>query len=328
MKAFIIGLGGMSALVIGLVVLLFLRHALNKVDAGDHWIDRPSVELEDFGTVDQAKLTVLSGPLGQPEQDMIVEPGLSILVELDGDKWLYDLGFNRGGGLDTVASNAKALGIDLSDVQAMFLSHRHRDHMGGVDAEREGRLDLSFLDKGSQRVTIFSPPQALDMPQWSITEIYRPAVIGEGVGSLGPIRRALFMGSVDEQALILDVTGYGLVAIVGCGHQTVPKLAQRISEVFGRQPQAIVGDLHFPVPQGRLQVLGIDAQRRLASGSGPFGPISETEVTDFVSWVEDNKIDLYLVGHDTHDHVLNLPIVQPLRVGDSVVLEASNSAPE
>lgn len=39
-------------------------------------------------------------------------------------------------------------------------------------------------------------------------------------------------GGIAEQALVLNVEGKGLVAIVGCGHQTVPKLLQRLQDAF------------------------------------------------------------------------------------------------
>ena len=155
-------------------------------------------------------------------------------------------------------------------------------------------------------------------------EVAQPAVLGEGVASLGPIRRALFIGPVDEQAMILDVRGYGLIAVVGCGHQTVPKLAERVEEVFGRPIRAVIGDLHYPVPEGRLRVGGIDAQRLLASGGGPLSPIGQTDVEVFETWASESGTDLFLVGHDTHDTVLALPAVTSLTVGQVFVLPVSD----
>ena len=156
------------------------------------------------------------------------------------------------------------------------------------------------------------------MPGRAVTNIHAPAVLGEGTASLGPIRRALFIGPVDEQALVVDVEDYGLVVIVGCGHQTLEKLAIRIDEVFDRPLRAVVGDLHYPVPEGRLFIAGIDAQGRLASGSGLLRPVDGNAVDAMLTWAETNSVSLYLVGHDTHDRVLAKPAIRPIAVGESI----------
>jgi 7,8-dihydropterin-6-yl-methyl-4-(beta-D-ribofuranosyl)aminobenzene 5'-phosphate synthase len=56
------------------------------------------------------------------------EWGYSALVEVDGHKILYDTGASS----DMVLNNAKALHIDLSDVEDVVLSHNHWDHVGGL----------------------------------------------------------------------------------------------------------------------------------------------------------------------------------------------------
>src|ERR1700727_1213604 len=57
------------------------------------------------------------------------EWGYSALVEVDGHKILYDTGASS----DMVLNNAKALHIDLSDVEAVVLSHKHWDKVGGLE---------------------------------------------------------------------------------------------------------------------------------------------------------------------------------------------------
>lgn len=296
---------------------LFLRLEINALNAQNDWKSRSDTKIEEFGMLSQVTITVLAGPLGDDEV-LITEPGLSLLIETDDRTWLYDYGLNAQDGQKTVQYNAEALGIDLSLVETVFLSHRHRDHMGGRKAEATGRMNLKAIGVSSNSVTVFSPPDALAMPDRSVSEIHAPSVIGEGIASLGPIRRALFIGPVDEQAMVLDIHDYGLVLIVGCGHQTLPKLVARMEEVFGRQPRAIVGDLHYPVPNGRLSLVGIDAQKRLASGEGPLHPIGDAEVLVLEKYVSEYQIELYLVGHDTHDNVLSLPFVQPISIGHSI----------
>ncbi len=60
------------------------------------------------------------------------EWGYSALVEVDGHRILYDTGASA----DMVLRNARALHVDLSDVEDVVLSHNHWDHVGGLMALR------------------------------------------------------------------------------------------------------------------------------------------------------------------------------------------------
>ncbi|MBM4453869.1 MAG: MBL fold metallo-hydrolase, partial [Chloroflexi bacterium] len=74
----------------------------------------------------EVKLTTLSentaGRVG-----LLAEWGLSVLVEVDGYKVLLDTGL----GISTFY-NAAVMGIDLSQIDKIVLSHGHRDHTGGL----------------------------------------------------------------------------------------------------------------------------------------------------------------------------------------------------
>lgn len=59
----------------------------------------------------------------------LAEWGLAILIESQGKKILFDTGASP-----MFAENAKAIGADLSDVDALVISHGHFDHTGGVEA--------------------------------------------------------------------------------------------------------------------------------------------------------------------------------------------------
>ena len=71
------------------------------------------------------------------------EHGLSILLETGKHRILLDTGAS-----DVFIRNAKVLGIDLSTVDYVFISHGHSDHAGGLQY---------FLEKNRQAKVIVSP---------------------------------------------------------------------------------------------------------------------------------------------------------------------------
>ena len=74
---------------------------------------------------------------------LFTEHGLSVYVETSQHKLLLDTGAS-----DVFLRNAERLGIDLTDVDYVFISHGHSDHAGGLAA---------FLRMNSKAQVILSP---------------------------------------------------------------------------------------------------------------------------------------------------------------------------
>lgn len=62
------------------------------------------------------------------QENLIVEHGLSLYIETQNYKILFDTGQSDG-----FYRNALELGIDISDVDIAILSHGHYDHGGGIE---------------------------------------------------------------------------------------------------------------------------------------------------------------------------------------------------
>ncbi len=75
--------------------------------------------------VQSLRITILSTMLADRG---VGEWGFAALVEADGHRILYDAGYRP----ETVLRNARELGIDLSTVTDVVLSHHHGDHTGGL----------------------------------------------------------------------------------------------------------------------------------------------------------------------------------------------------
>jgi metal-dependent hydrolase (beta-lactamase superfamily II) len=237
--------------------------------------------------------------------DYVTEPGVSYLIKTDDATILFDVGYNRYQVAPSpLEHNMELLGVTTSQIDAIFLSHAHLDHLGGPTWEGMGTFSLGNTQVNLAGKRVYAPV-ALQYPGIDIDVIVEPTALMNGVASTGPIARSLFVGGIDEQALVINVKGKGLVVIVGCGHQTMGKLVQRLEEAFGEKLYGVVGDLHYPFPHGRLSIFGLDVQRRLASGEGFFRPLTRAEVDADMSLLEGKQLGLIaLGGHDTSDEVL------------------------
>ena len=259
------------------------------------------------------------------------EPGVSYLVKIDGATILFDVGFNRDEEAPSpLEHNMDMLDISTSQIDAVFLSHNHADHVGGFWPVENGTFSLGNTQDDLSGKRIFAPVP-IQYPNTTPETILEPKALMTGVASTGPIARRLSLGAIDEQALIINVEGKGLVAIVGCGHQTTRKLVQRIEEAFDEKLYGIVGDLHYPVPNGRLHIYGIDVQRRLASGGGIFEPLTRADIDAEMAFLESRDLGLIAVGgHDTSDDVLSTLAqrfegqVRSVEVGTPIVVVNDN----
>ncbi len=90
----------------------------------------------------EARLTVLSDNRSSDPSRFPTEHGLSILLDTGEHRVLLDTGAS-----DLFLRNARELGINLADVDYVFLSHGHSDHAGGLGA---------FLEVNSRAKVIVS----------------------------------------------------------------------------------------------------------------------------------------------------------------------------
>lgn len=74
------------------------------------------------------------------------EHGLSVLLETERHRILLDTGAS-----DAYIRNAERMGIDLSGVDYVFISHGHSDHAGG----------LRYLSRVNRKARIIVAPEAL-----------------------------------------------------------------------------------------------------------------------------------------------------------------------
>jgi 7,8-dihydropterin-6-yl-methyl-4-(beta-D-ribofuranosyl)aminobenzene 5'-phosphate synthase len=204
------------------------------------------------------------------------EWGYSALVEVDGHKILYDTGASS----DMVLNNAKALHIDLSDVEDVVLSHNHWDHVGGLMTLRhkfaktnpramsrvhvgaaifEPRLNEAGEDQNGLRLikAEYLATGGVFIIHDKATELY------PGVWLTGPVPRpnveknwfpglslVTAQGRVEDNvpedsALVFD-TSEGIVILTGCGHAGIVNIVEYARTIAGTGPLlAVIGGLHL-----------------------------------------------------------------------------------
>jgi len=233
------------------------------------------------------------------------EAGVSYLIKTDHNTLLFDVGFNKGGNSPSpLEHNMAQLGIEIESIDTIFLSHAHLDHRGGQQWVNKNTFSIGKEQIDLSDKKIYSPIPT-EYPNAQVTVTPKATIIAEGMASLGAIPRQLAIGRIEEQALVIHVEGKGNVIIVGCGHQTVPKILAHSAKVFNAPLYGLVGDLHYPLPEGRLSLLGINLQRRFASGDGPHKPITlATMERDLDLLTKQNLGAIALGGHDTSDQVI------------------------
>src|SRR5438128_7527837 len=76
----------------------------------------------------KSQITILYDAFGT-DSSMAKDWGFSALVEVAGKRILFDTGNDA----DVFAANVKAKGVDLKILDFVVLSHRHSDHMAGLN---------------------------------------------------------------------------------------------------------------------------------------------------------------------------------------------------
>lgn len=286
------------ALVGAALAALTLRFRRNQQRADEVW-DSFEPQRLDLEPVERLTITPLVDAHTTSEQ-LTGEAGVSYLVQADDARILFDLGFNAKGKTPSpLQRNAEKLGVDLDEVDAVVISHRHLDHVGGFKAQRAHSFVLPS-DRLEQAGASVYLPEPLQHPTADVQVVEAPQRVAPGVATIGPIPRALFfMGWTPEQALAVNVTGKGIVLVVGCGHQSVQRIVERAEALFDEPLYGLVGGLHFPVTASPVQ-------RNAGADRPPWVPLTKDDVHEAIHYLQDKGLNqVVLSPHDSCDWSVN-----------------------
>ena len=205
-----------------------------------------------------------------PRRGLRGEHGLSLLLEARGLKLLFDTGQS-----EIFLENTRSLGIDLSDLDAVVVSHGHYDHGGGLaglytrldgslpqlyagsgfDAPRRSKSESGLKDIGlalNEVLAHIPKPVIVQSLQELAAGVYLlpHAELIDGTAP-NPRFRTLH-GDVDviddfedELSLVIDGDD-GVSIITGCAHRGIVNIVRSAMCSFpGKAVKAIVGGFHF-----------------------------------------------------------------------------------
>ena len=111
--------------------------------------------------------------------------------------------------------NAEKLGLDLSKIDLIVISHEPGDHIRGLKYIAEIMGDKPIKVYVPKHMTSSAKKWIRELG-FNVIEIERTIVIAKGVAVIGEL-----YGPPYEQALAVNVKGRGLVIFVGCSHPGV-----------------------------------------------------------------------------------------------------------
>ena len=221
------------------------------------------------------------GPNAFEDTLPIAEHGFSALINVkQGVKEgtvLFDTGITRNG----ILHNMDAMEINISDIQAIILSHGHADHTTGLAGliNRKGVRKLPLVlhpDAYLERKIVFPNGNELRLPppKMSDLRIENVEVIEEKNPSMLVDNMILVSGEIDrtndfekgfpihyakkndtwkhdpfimdDQCAIINVRDKGLVILTGCGHSGVINVIRNAQKLTGvKRIHTVIGGFHL-----------------------------------------------------------------------------------
>lgn len=263
------------------------------------------------------EITVLMENTKPEGSNFSVENGLSILIEKNGKLILFDTGSPK----NYAIQNAEKIGIDLSKIDAVVISHGHDDHTGGLlkffeinnkapvylkkealnqlyvkrpNGEKYIGMDSEISEKYSDRLYFVDKTTEIAHGIFLVPKI-------EKIFSAPSTNSVLF--TKDDEKLVNDTFEHELFMIIendddltvfsGCGHNGIKNIISTAKEDFpNKKVGTVIGGFH------------------LQAGSSTFAVAKKEEIEEIAEWLVSEGIENIYTGHCTGER--GMSIMKPI----------------
>ncbi len=206
-------------------------------------------------------------------RDLRTEPGLSIHIEANDMRILFDTGVK-----DAFLANAERLGVNISSVNLAVLSHHHYDHGGGLDVfmSVNSSAGVYLCGGGTADLTlrvlkIFTRRVGLDKSTFAchpdrsryidtFTEIAAGVFILTNISTRHPTpkgnrnlydeqQRPAVRDDFSHELVLVIAEGRKLHVFTGCSHHGILNVLDAVLDRFpGRPIDTLIGGFHLIEP--------------------------------------------------------------------------------
>ena len=148
----------------------------------------------------------------------------------------YKLLFDTGSNGRVLLKNMQELGVDVKEIEYMFITHSHWDHIGGIDSILELNPEIILFVPSSLSKFLIKDLKSLakevivctKKPQRLFKNLYTTGLLGS---------------DIPEQSLIIDEEETKI--ITGCGHFGIDNITKVAKDTIGKNIDFAIGGFHL-----------------------------------------------------------------------------------
>ncbi len=210
----------------------------------------------------------------------IAEHGFSMLVRVSCEDEIHTVLFDVGGSPEGVVTNARRMGLNLSEIESIIISHGHYDHFGGLMRVlkdiNKSKLPIIVHEDMFKKRGVAEPngnvrkypdfPSEIQVEPDTYVRTKQPRLLADDTilvtGEIlrktefekgFPRHRVLINGKWqpdpwiwDDRALVINVKQKGLVVLSGCAHAGIVNTSLYAQQLTGTTKiHAILGGFHL-----------------------------------------------------------------------------------